>query len=188
MTAQFTERLVYDGKAVAMCTEPLAAYFAGGGANPGFVRWSSACWRGYVGSWAIMDGQLYLTELEGVLSNGEKATLNSVFPAAMGAVLADWYSGVLKIRKGELQRHVHGGYASVHEGDLYLRIRKGIFLGEGLPDNQRILRRGGGVRATQSEDSDRRAAHWATLTVERDRLTGWRGAVEKLVKLLGLQR
>ena len=36
MTAQIAERLIYRGKDLAMCTNPLSDYFAMGGTNPRF--------------------------------------------------------------------------------------------------------------------------------------------------------
>jgi hypothetical protein len=50
MTAQFSERLHYNGEDLPMCTNPLSDYFAMGGINPGFESNCSALWRGYVGS------------------------------------------------------------------------------------------------------------------------------------------
>ena len=49
MTAQFAEKLRYEGEDVAMCTNPLSDYFAMGGVNPRFESNSTALWRGYVG-------------------------------------------------------------------------------------------------------------------------------------------
>lgn len=34
MTAQIGEKLIYDGREVSMCSEPLGDYFAFGGNNP----------------------------------------------------------------------------------------------------------------------------------------------------------
>ena len=60
MTAQIAERLHYQGEDVAMCTNPLSDYFAMGGVNPRFESNCTALWRGYVGSWEIVNDRLYL--------------------------------------------------------------------------------------------------------------------------------
>ena len=67
MTAQIAERLNYKGEVVAMCTNPLDDYFAMGGSRPRFEFNCTALWRGYVGSWEIVDYRLYLMGLNGTL-------------------------------------------------------------------------------------------------------------------------
>ncbi len=63
MTAQSPERIVYMGKKLSMCTEPLEDYFSKGGIRPSLQRSSTALWRRYIGSWEVVDDRLYLTEL-----------------------------------------------------------------------------------------------------------------------------
>jgi len=58
MTAQFAESLLYEGENVSMCTTPLSDYFALAGVQPRFGVVMSALWRGYVGSWEIVDDRL----------------------------------------------------------------------------------------------------------------------------------
>jgi hypothetical protein len=36
MTAQISERLIYEGQQLSMCTNPLSLYFAMGGDGPNF--------------------------------------------------------------------------------------------------------------------------------------------------------
>lgn len=63
MTAQIAENMLYQGKQVAMCTTPLNDYFVMGGYNPRFESNCTALWRGYVGTWEVVDDRLYLTRL-----------------------------------------------------------------------------------------------------------------------------
>ena len=74
MTAQIAERLRYQGEDVAMCTNPLSDYFAMGGVNPRFESNCTALWRGYVGSWEIVNDRLYLIGLNGTLEGGAEAS------------------------------------------------------------------------------------------------------------------
>ena len=73
MTHQLRENIIYEGKDVSMFSFPGfpkkhpriigltdKQIWAKGEAR----RVSSACWRGYIGSWEIKDGRLYLLKLE----------------------------------------------------------------------------------------------------------------------------
>jgi len=126
MTAQFAERLRYQGEDVAMCTEPLSDYFAMGGVSPRFESNCTALWRGYVGSWEIVDERLYLIGLDGTLEGGAKASLASVFPGFPDRVFAHWYSGTIRIPQGKQLKYVHMGYESTFERDLFLDVDRGL--------------------------------------------------------------
>jgi hypothetical protein len=73
MTAQIHENMIYEGKDVSMFSFPGfpeddpriikltdEQIWAKGEAR----RVSSNCWRGYIGSWEITEGKLYLLKLE----------------------------------------------------------------------------------------------------------------------------
>ncbi len=126
MTAQISERLSYEGQQLAMCTNPLRLYFAMGGDGPNFEYNCTALWRGYVGTWEIVDGRLYLVELHGTLEGGGEASVATIFPGYPDRVFAHWYSGTIRIPQGKLLNYVHKGYGSTYERDLFLEIEKGI--------------------------------------------------------------
>lgn len=126
MTAQFAERLHYQGEDVAMCTNPLYDYFAMGGIEPRFEVNCTALWRGYVGSWEIVDNRLYLIKLSGTLEDGADASLATLFPAFPDRVFAHWYSSTIRIPQGRQLEYVHAGYGSIFESDLFLDIDRGV--------------------------------------------------------------
>ncbi len=126
MTAQIAERLRYRGEEMALCANPLDDYFDLGGQKPPFVASSTALWRGYVGSWEIVDGRLYLVALEGLLEDGSEASLASVFPQFPERVFAHWYSGTLRVPQGRQLLYVHAGYNSRYERDLLLEVERGV--------------------------------------------------------------
>ncbi len=126
MTAQISEKLRYKGKNVAMCTTPLSKYFAMGGTKPLFESNFSALWRGYVGSWEIVDDHLYLIALSGMLHDGSEASLTTIFPEFPDRVFAHWYSGTIRIPQGKQLEYVHMGYASIYERDLFLDLERGV--------------------------------------------------------------
>jgi hypothetical protein len=129
MTAQIGEKLICEGREVRMCTEPLADYFTLGGHRPEFESNCTALWRGYVGTWEVVNDRLYLVGLEGILEDGSEATLETVFPGYPERVFAHWYSGTLRIPEGRLMEYVHMGYGSTYERDRFLKIEKGIVVG-----------------------------------------------------------
>ena len=126
MTAQIAERLNYQGEDVAMCTNPLSDYFAMGGVRPCLVSNCTALWRGYVGSWEIVNDRLYLIGLNGTLEGGAEASLATIFPDFPDRVFAHWYSGTIRIPQGKQLEYVHMGYGSTFERDLLLDIERGV--------------------------------------------------------------
>jgi hypothetical protein len=135
MTAQIPERLLYQGRQVAMCTNPLSGYFAMGGRKPRFLCDSTALWRGYIGSWEIVDDRLYLISLQGKLENGADTTLETIFPDFPHKVFAHWYSGSIRIPEGKQIEYVHMGYASTYERDLFLEFERGVAVRKRMRNN-----------------------------------------------------
>lgn len=143
MTAQIAETLILDGRKFAMCSEPLEDFFRFGGARPGFAERSTALWRGYTGTWKIIDARLYLIDLRGTLRNGENASLETVFPDYPDRVFAHWYSGTLRIPQGQMLEYVHAGYGSIYEQDLMIEIEHGVIVGSCTKQNRAAKTRNG---------------------------------------------
>lgn len=62
---QFREQIIYNGVSVGMYGEPLFYYLEQLPNPPEFSARSTACWRGYMGTWAIEDGRLFLINFSG---------------------------------------------------------------------------------------------------------------------------
>lgn len=78
------------------------------------VVFSTACWRGYIGTWEVKGGRLYLVGLQGRCEMvGEEP------------IPADWVSGWLRVPRGELLEYVHMGFESVYEEELQIRFEGG---------------------------------------------------------------
>jgi len=126
MTAQVHENLIYEGEETTMMScPPLPAEHPlivmtdppGTFAKPGVPSFvfSAACWRGYLGTWEVREGRLYLVSLVGRYEMlGDEP------------VFAEWVSGVLRIPRGELLEYVHMGFESVYERELRLRVEAGV--------------------------------------------------------------
>lgn len=131
MTAQFGERLHYDGQEMSMCTHPLGDFFALGGINPGFGQeWPLDCtalWRGYIGTWEVLGDRLYLVAIHKLVLNGPGTNfLETVFPGFPDRVFAHWYSGTLRIPQGRTLKYVHMGHQSTYERDLLIDVERGV--------------------------------------------------------------
>jgi hypothetical protein len=118
MTAQVPEQLQYEGRTLALCTEPLASYLATLSPAPAFRCFMTALTRAYQGTWAIEDGRLYLVELHGMLQDETHGDQLTVFPDTTGKVFAYWYTGTLRtigesteVRSHGFQKHLRGRLA-----------------------------------------------------------------------------
>lgn len=126
MTAQITEKLVYNDEEYNMASLPLEPYLKRHGFE--FYAWCTACWRGYVGSWEVVDNKLYLTEFTGWQPGSDKnVELDYLFPS-QEKVFAEWFSGEIRIPHGEMLAYVHMGFASVYEKDLFLKFVNGVMV------------------------------------------------------------
>lgn len=135
MTAQVHEELIFNGERISMAfcpplperhprivavTRDIATHED---AHP--LIFSSACWRCYQGTWEINDGQFSLVRLRGryrLLGNAP--------------VLADWFSGVLRIPTGELLQYVHMGPGSVYEDEIHVKIERGVVVRSRVIENR----------------------------------------------------
>jgi len=118
MTHQLHENISYEGKDLSMMSLPHVPLdqpriialsdeeiFA---INKKGRMVSSSCWRGYVGSWEIKDGRLYLTKLERDLM------LEGTEP-----LFADWVSEELHI---VLEYAFEGLRAGLRQGDKTKKV------------------------------------------------------------------
>jgi len=145
MTAQCSEYLLLRGERLSLCTQPLAPYLETGGNPIKLDAASTACWRGYVGTWAIEGGlkgaleggfegdRLYLVKLKGTSRTEAgwlERSLADLFPDYPDGVFAHWFTGELRCPRGKLLKYVHGGYASRYEQDLFINVVRGVVVGE----------------------------------------------------------
>lgn len=126
MTAQFPESLIYEGQALAMCSTPLSDYFRLTRHHPPFSMNCTALWRGYVGSWEVVDKRLYLVGISGSYEDGQTVTLESIFPGYSDRVFAHWFNGQVRIPQGKLLAYRHMGFGSQYERDLLIDFDRGV--------------------------------------------------------------
>lgn len=138
MTAQISEKLIYKGERLNLCTNPLEIYLSSVPPAVPFCSTSTALWRGYTGTWTIEGGRLYLVKLAGTIRHAdgiENVGLSHLFPDYPDGVFAHWYSGELRCPMGEMLKYVHGGYGSSFEQDLFIELKNGVVISERVASN-----------------------------------------------------
>lgn len=136
MTAQIHECLIFEGEDAEMAFCPpipeghpriveIDCKNISSRDKSDSILFSTACWRGYQGTWEIKDGRFFLVGLRGRLK-------------LLGAepLFADWFSGVLRIPKGEMLLYVHMGFGSVYEQEIHVKIEQGVVVASRIMDNR----------------------------------------------------
>lgn len=84
------------------------------------VTFSTACLRGYVGTWEIKGSDLFLVDIFSYRLRviGE------------GPIAADWVTGVLRVCEGKTVRSLHCGFASIYENEHFIKVRNGKVVDE----------------------------------------------------------
>jgi hypothetical protein len=133
-TAQFPDRIIYNGNEYSLHSNPLEPYFE---KNPdkrpkgGII--STALWRGYVAIFEVRDNQLFLKDIEIEYQDTTskesdnykwRSVINEVFPDQKN-IKIDWLTGLLVIPHGKLVNYVHMGYGSTYKNYILLEIDKG---------------------------------------------------------------
>ena len=98
---------------------------------------SSACGRGYMVEWSIIDDQLYLTGIDLCCDGGDN-DLTFLFDKKYiddGKVKADWFTGDIFSPRGKNIHYMHGGIGGFYEYELEFYFDKGKLTGTHLCDN-----------------------------------------------------
>src|SRR5258708_6631795 len=135
-TAQFPDKILYQGEKYNLNSNPLESYFEKyPDKRPKGGVQSTALWRGYVATFEVKDSQLFLKDIAVEIwddSAGQssktkwKSVMNEVF-ASQEVVKIDWFTGLLVIPYGKLINYVHMGYGSAFENYYLLEFEKGDF-------------------------------------------------------------
>lgn len=137
MTAQIAEVLHMNGEVHSLCAHPLAPYFELAGITSPFDDFRcTALRRGYVGTWEITQGRLYLIGLKGWRAGSDDdCDMETLFPGFPERVFAHWFTGELRIPQGGLLEYQHMGYRSRYERDLFITVRDGVIASERVQVN-----------------------------------------------------
>ena len=139
-TAQFPDVLIYEGKEHSLFSNPLESYYGPDRPRPQFKMWHTANYRGYVATWEIDKGMLYLKKIKARLE-GKEVGLDYLFPGNKGRVAAAWFTGTLRVPQGKQLHYVHAGYRSVYEQELIITLKDGKVTNKEVIDNRNKVKK-----------------------------------------------
>jgi hypothetical protein len=143
-TSQIPDRLIYNGDTLSIFANPIEQLYDNDSIRPYFFGKndgcaSTACWRGYVAEWIILDNYLYLTGIYSCCyyEDSIKADLKELFGAKFinGKVKADWFTADIISPQGKLLYYIHMGYESLYETELEFQFINGKLIGTKTYDN-----------------------------------------------------
>ena len=154
-TKQYPDIIIYDEKKYELSVgwsspSPLQVLYIRTNTQSPFQSYSTANYRGHIATWLISEGKLYLTEVDTRRHTGHTGTywpdngrradtlatpgyfgiasLSGQRAEPNGAVLADWFSGVLKID----EPLVEGEKKPKMKGMHYIYVRDGVVVEDQL--------------------------------------------------------
>lgn len=133
MAAQRPDIIWLNGEKMDMYSNPLEEYWIKKKKKrPPFYK-LDICWRGYVATWEVVKDQLILRDIDGTIEErglfgrrSAKCSLRTFFPkqSAQG-IKATWFSGKLRIPRGNMIQFEDSGYDSRFEKELILTVNHG---------------------------------------------------------------
>lgn len=146
-TAQFGERLVWNGDTMEIFSEPLSL-------NEKLYNQiqkrlpSTSCtalWRGYIGEWSIQNDSLFLESVNEFTIDGLKkidvSDLVKNYQDNNGKVYASWVSDTLRIVDGKCLHYVHMGWESIYENEYEMLVENGVIKNINAVQNAIIIER-----------------------------------------------
>ncbi|MGE4279340.1 MAG: OmpA family protein [Magnetospirillum sp.] len=87
----------------------------------------TALYRGYVATWEIKEGGLYLTKVKiGQCGQGDAVPLAELFPGSTGPIPATWFSGELVAPRANDGADIKDPISKLNEKYQFIRIDKGV--------------------------------------------------------------
>ncbi|HLD46956.1 MAG TPA: hypothetical protein VJA64_03970 [Desulfobaccales bacterium] len=131
-TTQFSDILYLNGQKHSLDSLPLESHYGPGNPRPKFRAPNTATWRGYIATWEIDRGVLYLKSIQAWTEQG-KVGLEALFPAQKGPVPATWFTGKLTVPQGKILKPavphpIYGKY-------LLITVKKGRVVNQEVMDN-----------------------------------------------------
>ena len=130
MTLQVPEELIYNGRKTFMISQPPMPKN-----HPRIIEdfsmgvhdriLTSACHRGYVGTWEIREGRLYLAASRGMYKIADNEP-----------VFADWFTGIIRIPRGRNLEYPNIVFGMLYEREIRITIEKGVVVTTQTVDNR----------------------------------------------------
>ena len=131
-TTQFSDILYINGQKNSLVSLPLEQYYGPTNPRPKFRAPNTATWRGYIATWEIDRGVLYLKAIRAWTGQSEVG-LEALFPGQKGPVPAIWFTGKLIVPHGKMLKPAvpHPIYAKY----LMIMVEKGRVVSQEVWDN-----------------------------------------------------
>jgi hypothetical protein len=126
-TTQVSDILYLNGEEHSLDSLPLEQYYNPKNPRPEFRAPNTATWRGYIATWEIDRGVLYLKAIRAWTYQGEMS-LENLFPGQKGPVAATWFTGKLKVPQGKIIKPAVPH--PVYEHYLMIKVEKGRVTGQ----------------------------------------------------------
>lgn len=147
-TAQYPDKILYDGQEYNLHTNPMEPYFAEHPDRKPETGFSmTALWRGYVATFAFKANRLVLEDI-GIRIRVErrggkppyewKSILSEVLPEG-DTLQVDWFTGILVLPYGERVKYVHMGYGSTYSNYILLEVKNGKLTGQRNLDHDQYV-------------------------------------------------
>lgn len=133
MGAQIPDRILYNHEYHNLCTNPLELYWRNlRKRRPDFLE-KEDCKRGYLATWEIRNGQLFLREIEGLFrrtfmwawKKESRYSMARLFGKKKTRVKANWYTGKLRIPTGSMTAFADNGYDSRYSREVIVTVTEG---------------------------------------------------------------
>lgn len=125
-TEQAPDRLVINGDTLRLHALPLEQWKKQNGWDgplfaDSILEFNTACWRGYIAEWEVMDNRLYLTNIYNC-NRSANVDLDTLFPGKVHneRVFAEWFSDTVTAYYGKLVYYEHTGFSSIYQHELEL--------------------------------------------------------------------
>jgi hypothetical protein len=134
-TAQQPDVLKIGDRTLFLNSNPLEPFLAASpGRLPAAEVGSTSLWRGYIATWTVRDGRLFVDDVRVPTKHwmDSDAPESKQFASAMKPLFGDdaphaatWFTGHLIVPTGEMVDYVHMGYASTYASYLILTVIQG---------------------------------------------------------------
>ena len=138
-TAQYPDKIWYEGKEHSLHTNPMSAFFEKHPEKkPESDIMSTALFRGYVATFEFKKDRLVLKDLEiqARKDTGNEDDFETEWVSRKRHVAGrfkeleiDWFTGILILPHGDLVDYVHMGYGSTFENYILLEVTSGKLTG-----------------------------------------------------------
>lgn len=137
MAAQLPDMIWLQSKWMDLYTNPLEDYWQSSGKKRPEFKTKESCKRGYIASWSLENNELVLASIEGKQFTSSflwrkkliETSLSRIFPKCRDkGVLANWYSGKLRIPAGKMTQYEHYNYSSRFEKEIIVTIKNGTVI------------------------------------------------------------